>query len=100
LRPFIERYREESSREPDRLRNALFEGRRTGGIGLLRDLHDLWLAAAEVHLGYEALEQAARALHAKELVKACRTLGQETDRQMAWLRTRIDQAAPQALIVT
>ena len=69
LRPIITRYGEESQQEPDRLRRALFEGPRTGGIGLLRDLHDLWLAAAEVHLCYEAVRQAGRALH--ELVALC-----------------------------
>ncbi len=39
LRPVITRYGEESQKEPDRLRRALFEGPRTGGLGLLRDLH-------------------------------------------------------------
>ena len=80
--------------------SPLFEGPRSGGIGLLRDLHDLWLAAAEVHLCYEAVRQAGRALHDKELVALCDRLGLQTDRQLAWLRTRIDQAAPQALTVT
>jgi hypothetical protein len=100
IKPFIERYHEERIREPDRLRKALFEGPRSGGIGLLRDLHNLWLAASEVHLRYEALEQAAKALRDKELLDGCKTLCEEMDRQIAWLRTRIDQAAPQALTVT
>ena len=39
LRPVITRYGEESQKEPDRLQRALFEGPRTGGLGLLRDLH-------------------------------------------------------------
>jgi hypothetical protein len=98
--PMIARYGEESQKEPDRLRRALFEGPRSGGIGLLRDLHDLWLAAAEVHLCYEAVRQAGRALHDRELVALCEESGSQTDRQLAWLRTRIDQAAPQALTVT
>ena len=80
--------------------SPLFEGPRSGETGLLRDLHDLWLAAAEVHLCYEAVRQAGRALHDKELVALCDRLGLQTDRQLAWLRTRIDQAAPQALTVT
>jgi formylmethanofuran dehydrogenase subunit D len=99
LHPIIARYGEDSQKEPDRLRRALFEGPRSGGIGLLRDLHDLWLAAAEVHLCYEAIRQAARALHDRELVELCERSGAQTDRQLAWLRTRIDQAAPQALTV-
>jgi hypothetical protein len=100
LRPIIARYREETKKEPDRLRSALFEGPRSGGIGLLRDLHDLWLAAAEVHLCYEAIKQAGKALHDEDLVDFCEQCGRETDRQLAWLRTRIDQSAPQALIMT
>jgi hypothetical protein len=100
LAPIIARYREETKKEPDRLRSALFEGPRSGGVGLLRDLHDLWLAAAEVHLCYEAIKQAGKALHDKDLVDFCERCGRETDRQLAWLRTRIDQSAPQALIMT
>lgn len=100
LRPLLSRYGEESKSEPDRLRRALFEGPRTGGIGLLRDLHDLWLATTEVHLCYEAIRQAGRSLHDRDLVSICEESGQHTDRQLAWLRTRIDQTAPQALTVT
>ncbi|HJU06702.1 MAG TPA: nitrate reductase [Nitrospiraceae bacterium] len=100
LRPFIERYGEEKSKKAERLHEALFDETRTGGVGLLHDLHDLWLATSAVHLGYEALKQAAFALHDQALVETCQTFGHETDRQLAWLRTRIDQAAPQALVVT
>ena len=100
LRPIIQRYREEHAKEPDRLCSALFQGPRTGGLGLLRDLHDLWLAASEVHLCYEALGQAGKALRDRELIEICRVCGDETDRQIAWLRTRIDQAAPQVLVVS
>ena len=97
---FAARYQEERNKEPDRLRDALFQGPRSGGIGLLRDLHDLWLATSEVHLSYECLSQAAKALRDKELLNACLSFEKDADRQLAWLRTRIDQAAPQALVVT
>jgi anaerobic selenocysteine-containing dehydrogenase len=100
LQPILEQYHEGSNTEAERLHRALFEGPRSGGIGLLRDLHDLWLAATEVHLCYEALAQAAKALHDEALGEACAINGRENDRQLAWLRTRIDQAAPQALVVT
>ena len=100
LAPFAARYQEERNKEPDRLRDALFQGPRSGGIGLLRDLHDLWLATSEVHLSYECLSQAAKALRDKELLNACLSFEKDADRQLAWLRTRIDQAAPQALVVT
>jgi ferredoxin-nitrate reductase len=100
LKPFAARYQEERNKEPDRLRDALFQGPRSGGIGLLRDLTDLWLAASEVHCSYECLIQAAKALRDTELLESCASFQRDADRQLAWLRTRIDQAAPQALTVT
>jgi ferredoxin-nitrate reductase len=99
LKPFAARYQEERNKEPDRLRDALFQGPRSGGIGLLRDLTDLWLAASEVHCSYECLIQAAKALRDTELLESCASFQRDADRQLAWLRTRIDQAAPQALTV-
>jgi anaerobic selenocysteine-containing dehydrogenase len=100
LEPLVARYQEKRNKEPDRLRDALFQGPRSGGIGLLRDLTDLWLAVSEVHCSYECLVQAAKALRDKELLDACISFEKDADRQLAWLRTRIDQAAPQALTVT
>ena len=100
LKPLVARYQEKRNQEPDRLRDALFQGPRSGGIGLLRDLTDLWLAVSEVHCSYECLVQAAKALRDKELLDACISFEKDADRQLAWLRTRIDQAAPQALTVT
>jgi hypothetical protein len=43
--------------------------------------------------------QAALALRDPELVRACERATVQADRRIAWLRTRIDQAAPRALIV-
>ena len=53
------------------MRDALFQGPRSGGIGLLRDLTDLWLATSEVHCCYECLVQAAKALRDKDLIETC-----------------------------
>lgn len=66
---------------------------------LLSDLHQAWLLAEEVHLRWTVLGQAARVLRDRTLAVTCARLGAETDRQVAWLRTRIEAAAPQALIV-
>src|SRR3954447_5685186 len=41
LGPLIARYSANDRDEPKRLVGALFQGQRTGGMGLLRDLHDL-----------------------------------------------------------
>lgn len=46
LRPAMDRYVRERSAEGERLRQALFRGRRRGGFGLLRDLHDLLALAS------------------------------------------------------
>lgn len=100
LKRFVAAYHKDRSDDPDGSVKNLFEGPRSGGLGLLRDLHDLWLAANEVHLGYEAVKQAAKALRDQALVETCERSLQRTDRQIAWLRTRIDQAAPQTLVVS
>lgn len=46
------------------------------------------------------LVQAAKAMRDKELLEACASFERDAGRQFAWLRTRMDQAAPQALVVT
>lgn len=69
------------------------------GWALLRELHQAWLLAQEVHLRWTVLGQAARVLRERSLAATCARLGGETDRQLAWLRTRIEAAAPQALVV-
>jgi len=71
---------------------------RNGRYGLLLDLQSAWLLAQDVHLRWTVLGQTARALRDGELERACGTLGAETDRQVAWLHTRIVEVAPQALI--
>jgi hypothetical protein len=99
LNPLVERYAEEKNDEPDRLSQALFGGPRTGSLALLRDLHDLWLLVSEVQLCLIVLDQAAKALRDDELEGFCSHWSGQTKRQLAWLQTRIKQAAPQALVV-
>ena len=99
LKPLVDRYSEEKSEEPERLSKTLFEAPRTGSLALLRDLHDLWLLANEVQLCWTVLSQAAQALRDQVLLTTCQQCSQETKRQVAWLMTRIKQAASQALVV-
>jgi hypothetical protein len=99
LQPFITRYSEEKNREPDKMKKALFAGPRKGGLGLVRDLHDLWLLANEVQLCWIVLLQASKALRDVELELACQQFDKQTQQQLEWLLTRIKQAAPQALVV-
>lgn len=98
LESLVNRYGEERSQEPERLHRDLFQGARSGGLGLLRDLHDLWLMVNEVHISFTVLNQAARALRDREMEQVCQDGLSIADRQIAWLTTRIKQAAPQALV--
>jgi hypothetical protein len=99
VRPAAARYQAEGTRQGERLRRALFRGRRLGGFGLLRDLHDLLTLATSVHACWMALLQAAREARDADLEKACRACDAETLRQISWLETKLRQAAPQALTV-
>lgn len=99
LKPLIDRYSEHKSDEPEQLSKTLFEEPRTGSLALVRDLHDLWLLANEVHLCWTVLLQAARALRDRELESACQQFDDQTHRQITWLMHRIKQAVPQALVV-
>jgi hypothetical protein len=99
LAPLIARYGQQQETEPEQLRSDLFGGPRTGALALVRDLHDVWLLANETHLCWTVLRQAAQALRDHELLEACDVCDAATQRELAWLLTRIKQGAPQALIV-
>ena len=99
LSPLIARSHEGREDEPEALHLALFHGPRSGGLGLVRDLHDLWLLVLEVQLAEESLIQAARALRDRELEDVLGRAVGRTRRQAGWLRTRLDQAVPQGLTI-
>ncbi|MCI4062192.1 hypothetical protein MRQ36_06265 [Micromonospora sp. R77] len=99
LAPFARRYAEDAPAEPDRLHSDLFSGTRTGGLGLLRDLQDLYLMAAECDISWAVIGQAAYGARDEELLAVVKSCEQETAIQLKWLRTRMKQAAPQALVV-
>jgi hypothetical protein len=100
LEPFTRRYGEDPDDEPDRLHSEIFKGSRQGGLGLLRDLHDLYLMAAECDITWTLVGQAAKGTRDDELDDVVGRCEIETATQMKWLRTRMKQAAPQALVVT
>jgi hypothetical protein len=99
LQPFAERYGEDAPTEPDRLHSELFRGTRTGGLGLLRDLHDLYLMTCECDVAWTLVGQAAQGLRDRELMEVVQRCEQETSIQLKFLLTRMKQAAPQALLV-
>lgn len=99
LAPFVERYGEESDDEPERLRADLFRGSRDGPLGLLRDLQDLYLMTCEADITWTLVAQAAQGAREAELLAAVQRCEKETAIQQLWLKTRMKQAAPQALVV-
>jgi hypothetical protein len=99
LAPFADRYGEDAPTEPDRLYSELFRGTRTGGLGLLRDLHDLYLMACECDMAWTLVGQAAQGLRDHDLFDVVSESEGETEMQLKWLRTRMKEAAPQALVV-
>ena len=98
LAPVVERYGEHREEEPERLHAAGLESTRSGAVGLLRDLQDLYTLASLADITWTVVGQAAQALRDRELIDIVGSREQDTARQLAWLRTRIKQAAPQALI--
>ncbi|MEV0350071.1 hypothetical protein AB0H88_30200 [Nonomuraea sp. NPDC050680] len=98
LEPFIEHYSEDAPDEPQRLHSTLFSGTRGGGLGLLRDLHDLYLMAAECDISWTLIGQAAQGARDKELFGVVGDCEGQTATQLLWLRTRMKQAAPQTLV--
>jgi hypothetical protein len=99
LAPFAEHYGEDAPAEPDRLHATLFEGTREGPLGLLRDLHDLYLMATECELTWTLVAQAAQGARDADLLAAAERGQGEAAGQLSWLLTRMKQAAPQALVV-
>jgi hypothetical protein len=85
--------------EPERLHSELFKGARSGGLGLLRDLHDLYLMVAECDITWTLVGQAAQGARDDDLLATVQRCEGETSAQLAWLTTRMKQAAPQALVV-
>jgi hypothetical protein len=99
LEPVAERYGEDAPDEPDGLHSELFRGPRAGGLGLLRDLHDLYLMATECDMAWTLVGQAAQGARDPELLAVVARCEGETSLQLKWLRTRMKEAAPQALVV-
>ncbi|GAA2557558.1 hypothetical protein GCM10010423_69040 [Streptomyces levis] len=73
---------------------------RSGGVGLLRDLQDLYTLASFVDITWTVLAQAAHGTRDRELLDIVQTCKTDTQRQLRWLNTRIKQAAPQSLIAS
>jgi hypothetical protein len=99
LLPFLEHYGQDTSDEPEQLHSQLFRGPRSGPLGLLRDLHDLYLMASNADIAWTLIGQAAQGARDEALLKVVTDCEGDTAVQLRWLRTRMKQAAPQALVV-
>jgi hypothetical protein len=99
IKKLIDRYGEKNDDEADDISDALFDKPRMGALGLVRDLHGLWLLANEVEMCWIILNEAAQALRDEELQLSSSQFGGQIHRQITWLTTRIKQAAAQALVV-
>lgn len=98
LRPIAARYGEAGDDEPERLHAAGVGEARTGPLGMLRDLQDLYLLASLVDNTWTMLRQAGQALRDRELLEVVEACDAQTSVQLRWLRTRMKHAAPQVLI--
>jgi hypothetical protein len=98
LHPIVARYHEQREQEPERLLAAELNETRSGGVGLLRDLQDLYTLASFVDITWTVIAQAGQGLRDRELLDVVASCQTDTNRQLLWLNTRIKQAAPQALI--
>jgi hypothetical protein len=99
VRPLAETYGEETDAEPERLHAAGLKGTREGPLGLLRDLHDLYLLCSYVDLAWTLIGQAAQGARDDEMLGVVQACEGETATQLAWITTRAKQAAPQVLLV-
>lgn len=101
LAPVVDRYGEDDDQasEPENIHAEGLGETRSGPIGLLRDLQDLYILANFVDCTWTMVKQAAQALRDEELLGVVAKCDKETAVQIAWLKTRMKQAAPQALVV-
>jgi len=98
LRPVVEAYGEHLEAEPERLHADGLGRTRSGGVGLLRDLHDLYLLVSYLDIAWTVVGQAAQAVRDRDLIAIVTWCEAETSAQLAWLTTRMKEAAPQALV--
>ncbi len=84
--------------EPERLYAQGLGEPRTGPLGLLRDLQDVYLLASFADVTWMMVKQAAQALRDVELLDLVADSERDIEVQLRWLQSRMKQAAPQALI--
>jgi ferredoxin-nitrate reductase len=99
LRPFLDRYGRHQDGSATRLRETLFSAPRHGDFGLLRELHSLYVLAAELTIASEIAVHAAQEVRDAELVSLCEFARDQSRRQEIWCLTQSQENAAQALVV-
>ena len=99
LRPFMERYDDHPGGPPERLHSGPLTETRSGGVGLLRDLLDLYLLATYLQQAWTLVGQAAKGNRDADLVAVVDACSADVQIVLTWLDTRMKAAAPQALLV-
>lgn|SRR6476660_1844588 len=97
LKMQVEKYGEKNIHQANHISSNLFKTK-PGSLGVLRDLHGLWLLACEVEMCYMVLSQGAKALRDSELELMSEQYCEYTGRQKVWLQTKIKSSASQVLI--
>ncbi|AUZ88533.1 hypothetical protein ACX80U_15940 [Arthrobacter sp. TmT3-37] len=72
---------------------------RAGPLGLLLDLQDLYVLVHHLDIMWTMVGQAAAGSRDRQLLDIVERCEQDADLQSRWLRTRMKQSAPQALLV-
>jgi hypothetical protein len=98
LATMMARYGDKDENEPDRMDYPILK-MRSGSLGLIRDLHDLWLMANDVKISWIILHQCSKALRDDKLKLFCEQCGSQTKRQIEWLMTKIKHSVSQVLTV-
>lgn len=99
LDAFAQKFQEQKDGEAKRLRGAMFQGPRVGALGLMRDVHDLWLLAQDAWIGWLAMVQAAKALEEKELAQTGNSYSAEVSLITEWCHTQFKDHIAQALLM-
>lgn len=99
LTRFVEKYGRDAAAPPPDLHADLFDGPRDGPFGLLRDLHDLYLMAAECDIVWTLVGQAAQGARDPDLLDTVHQCEGAAAIQMRWAKGQMKQAAPQTLVV-
>lgn len=99
LGPARQRYGEHPAPPPERLHQPGLEEARSGGLGLLRDLHEVYDYASHLQIGWTIVGQAAQGNQDEALVAVAGACRDQIAGQAAWLTTQIKTASAQVLLV-